>query len=35
MPLEMGSGLDVIVRINLLVLVRESAPADWFDGSST
>ena len=31
-PLEMGSALDVTVRVNLLVLVRESAPADWFDG---
>ncbi len=31
-PLEMGSALDVTVRMNLLVLVRESAPADWFDG---
>jgi hypothetical protein len=31
-PLEMGSALDVTVRINLLVLVRESAPADWFNG---
>src|SRR5665647_560459 len=31
-PLEMGSMLDVTVRVNLLVLVRESAPADWFDG---
>jgi hypothetical protein len=30
-PLEMGSALEVTVRINLLVLVRESAPADWFD----
>jgi hypothetical protein len=28
----MGSALDVTVRMNLLVLVRESAPADWFDG---
>jgi hypothetical protein len=28
----MGSALDVNVRMNLLVLVRESAPADWFDG---
>ena len=32
MPLEMGSTLEVTVRVNLLVLVRESAPADWFDG---
>ncbi len=32
LPLEMGSALDVTVRVNLLVLVRESAPADWFDG---
>jgi hypothetical protein len=31
-PLEMGAGLEVTVRMNLLVLVRESAPADWFDG---
>ena len=31
-PLEMGSALDVTVRVNLLVLVRESAPSDWFDG---
>ncbi len=31
-PLEIGSALDVTVRINLLVLVRESAPQDWFDG---
>jgi hypothetical protein len=31
-PLEMGSALDVSVRVNLLVLVRESTPADWFDG---
>ena len=31
-PLEMGSALDVTVRMNLLVLVRESAPADRFDG---
>jgi hypothetical protein len=31
-PLEMGSALEVTVRVNLLVLVRESAPADWFDG---
>ncbi len=31
-PLEMGSALEVTVRMNLLVLVRESAPADWFDG---
>ena len=31
-PLEMGSLLEVTVRMNLLVLVRESAPADWFDG---
>jgi hypothetical protein len=31
-PLEMGSALEVTVRLNLLVLVRESAPADWFDG---
>ena len=31
-PLEMGSTLDVTVRMNLLVLVRDSAPADWFDG---
>jgi hypothetical protein len=31
-PLEMGTGLEVTVRINLLVLVRESAPEDWFDG---
>ena len=30
--LEMGSALNVAVRVNLLVLVRESAPADWFDG---
>jgi hypothetical protein len=29
-PLEMGSALDV--SVNLLVLVRESTPADWFDG---
>jgi hypothetical protein len=34
-PLEMGSALDVTVRMNLLVLVRESAPADWFDGIIT
>jgi len=31
-PLEMGRALDVTVRVNLLILVRESAPADWFDG---
>ena len=31
-PLEMGTALDVTVRVNLLVLVRESAPADWFAG---
>jgi hypothetical protein len=31
-PLEMGSALDVTVRMNLLVLVRESAPQYWFDG---
>ncbi len=31
-PLEMGSALEVTVRVNLLVLVRESAPQDWFDG---
>jgi len=31
-PLEIGSALDVTVRINLLVLVRESVPQDWFDG---
>jgi hypothetical protein len=30
--LEMGSTLNVTVQMNLLVLVRESAPADWFDG---
>jgi hypothetical protein len=34
-PLEMGSTLDVTVRVNLLVLVRESAPQDWFDGIIT
>ena len=31
-PMEMGAGLEVTVRMNLLVLVRESAPEDWFDG---
>ena len=31
-PLEMGAALQVTLRLNLLVLVRESAPADWFDG---
>jgi len=31
-PLEMGSALEVTVRMNLLILVRESAPADWVDG---
>jgi hypothetical protein len=31
-PLEMGSALDVTVRMNLLVIVRESAPANCFDG---
>jgi len=31
-PLELGAALQVTVRVNLLVLVRESAPADWFDG---
>ncbi len=31
-PLEMGSALEVTVRVNLLVLVREQAPQDWFDG---
>ncbi|MDT8781099.1 MAG: hypothetical protein IAX22_00435 [Candidatus Bathyarchaeota archaeon] len=31
-PLAMGSTLKVTVRVNLLVLVRESAPSDWFDG---
>jgi len=30
-PLGMSSALKVNVGVNLLVLVRESAPSDWFD----
>jgi hypothetical protein len=30
-PLDMDSDLEVTVRMDLLVLVRESVPASWFD----
>jgi hypothetical protein len=30
-PLDMEEELEVAVRINLLVLVRETVPASWFD----
>jgi hypothetical protein len=30
-PLDMDSDLEVTVRMDLLVLVRETVPASWFD----